>query len=266
MMTLLKDLSLFDTHMHLDYFPDTHPEVIQRALDHGIEGMVTIGTSLGQTPLLKSYADLYSCLYYTVGQHPHEAEGVKDIPFEELKETLIGLKDHPKMIAYGETGLDYYYNHSPKQEQISSFKAHIEASLHRDLPVIVHTRDAQDDTISVLREYKGSGLKGVIHCFSGTQELADFAIDEMDFLISFSGIVTFPKAIEIQNVAAKAPLRSIVIETDSPYLAPIPHRGKQNEPMHVRHVFEKLCFLRPCDAPEVLASSLRDNVKRVFGV
>lgn len=265
-MTLLKDLALFDTHMHLDYFPDTHPEVIQRALDNGIEGMITIGTSLEQTPLLKSYADLYSCLYYTAGLHPHEAEDAKDIPFEELKQTLIELKDHPKMIAYGETGLDYYYNHSPKQEQISSFKAHIEASLHHDLPVIVHTRDAQDDTISVLREYKGSGLKGVIHCFSGTQELADFAIDEMDFLISFSGIVTFPKAIEIQNVAVKAPLRSIVIETDSPYLAPIPHRGKQNEPMHVRHVFEKLCFLRPFDAPEVLASSLRDNVRRVFGV
>ncbi len=265
-MTFLPNLSLFDTHMHLDYFPDTHQDVIKRALDQGIEGMVTIGTSLEQAPLLKSYADLYPCLYYTVGQHPHEAEGLKDIPFEELKQALIDLKDHPKMIAYGETGLDYYYNHSPKEQQILSFKAHIEACLHHDLPVIVHTRDAQDDTISVLREYQGSGLKGVIHCFSGTWELAQFAIEQMDFLISFSGILTFPKAIEIQNVASKAPLRSIVIETDSPYLAPIPHRGKQNEPMHVRHVFEKLCFLRPEDAPESLATSLRSNVKRVFGV
>ncbi len=258
-------IKLFDTHTHLHYFPDNHNEIVARALESGVEGMCTVSTSLDQAALLRSYADLYPEVWYSVGQHPHD---VKDLELTgpQIKQALIALKNHPKMIAYGETGLDYYYNHSPKEEQIISFDAHIEAALDQNLPIIVHTRDAEQDTMEVLAKYKGTGLKGVIHCFSGTQKLADFAIGEMNFLISFSGILTFPKALEIQDVAKSAPLNAIVIETDSPYLAPIPHRGKQNETMHVRHVFDKLCALRAGEDPVHIAKTLRENTTRLFGI
>ena len=251
--------------MHLNYFPDTHQEIVERALENGVEGMCTISTSLDQASLLQSYSDLYPQVWYSVGQHPHDVKDL-DLTGLEIKEKLISLNNHPKMIAYGETGLDYYYHHSPKDAQIISFKAHIEAALEENLPIIVHTRDAQEDTIEVLSLYKGTGLKGVIHCFSGTQKLADFAIQEMNFLISFSGILTFPKALEIQEVAKTSPLNSIVIETDSPYLAPVPHRGKTNETMHVRHVFEKLCALRSDEDPEEISRFLRENTRRLFGI
>jgi TatD DNase family protein len=256
---------LFDTHMHLNYFPDSHGDVVQSALDAGVEKMMTVATSLELTDLLQSYADLYPCVYYSVGQHPHDAKDLT-IEVEGLREKLILLHNHPKMIAYGETGLDYHYNHSPKEIQIASFRAHIEAGITQNLPIIVHTREAEEDTMAILGEYRGQGLRGIIHCFSGTQKLADFSIEQMGFFISFSGIITFPKASEIQEVAAKAPLEFVLIETDSPFLAPVPHRGKQNEPMHVRHVYNKLCALRPGEDPATIAVTLRENTRRLLGV
>lgn len=254
---------LFDTHMHLDYFPDTHADVIKRAIENGVDGFITIGTSLEQAPLLQGYANLYDNLFYSVGQHPHEAE---KLDLTNLTQRLIDLKNHPKMIAYGETGLDYYYNHSPKEAQVNSFRAHIEAAIHHDLPIIVHTREAERETIDILIDYQNKNLRGVIHCFSGTKEFAEFVTQKMGFFISFSGILTFPKALDIQNVARDIPLEYMLIETDSPYLAPIPHRGKQNEPMWVRNVFDKICALRETVQPDVLGAQLRKNVQVLFGV
>ncbi len=252
---------LVDSHCHLD-FPDFENElddVIQRAKGEGVDLMVTICTRVSKFNQVLAIAERFPNIYCSVGIHPHEAEREPAVDVE----TLVKLADHPKVIGIGETGLDYFYMHSDKDAQISSFKTHIGAARETGLPLIVHTRDADADMMSILSsEYEAGAFPGLIHCFSSGTELAKCVLD-LNFSLAFSGIVTFKKAEEIQAVAQSAPDDRILVETDSPYLAPIPKRGKRNEPSYVRHTAAKLAELRGV-SPEQIAQATTDNFYRLF--
>lgn len=241
---------LIDSHCHLDYDPMAQDiEVtLKRAYDKGVKAFLTIGTELSKIPVLTAIAENQQNVFATLGVHPHEAQ--KTLPEKELLHTLIHESRHPKMVGFGETGLDYYYTHSPKEDQQRSFKAHIEAAIDCDLPLIVHTRDAEEDTIHMLKTIGQGIARGVIHCFSGSAWLRDQAL-ELGFYISVSGIVTFRKAEEIREVLKDVPLDSLLVETDSPYLAPEPYRGKPNEPAFVVEVAKKLAEIKDVPYDEI---------------
>lgn len=237
---------LIDSHCHLN-FPDFAPDlekVISRAKENGIGLMLTINTRLEEAADLQAIADHYSEVYCTVGVHPHDAtQYVKGYEGESLTSQIIKLAQHSKVIGIGETGLDYYYNKSPREDQISSFQDHILASIKLDLPLIIHTRDADEDTISCLKETGKGYAKGVFHCFSGSAALAREAL-ELGFYISFSGIVTFKNAEGLRQIVQDTPLDRILVETDAPFLTPVPHRGKRNEPAFTRYTAELLANLK----------------------
>jgi TatD DNase family protein len=252
---------LVDSHCHLD-FPEFAPEldaVVARARDAGVGVCVSIGTKLKNFAAVRAVAERFDNVWCSVGIHPHEAE-------QELLESaqpLIAAAQHPKVVGIGETGLDYYYEHSPRAQQIANFRAHIEAARRTGLPVIVHTRDADDDTIAVLREEMAAApFTGLIHCFTGTKRLADAALD-LGFCISVSGIATFKKSDELRAVLKDVPLDRLLVETDAPYLAPMPHRGKRNEPAFVAYTAAALAALKGVSAEE-LASVTTENFFRLF--
>lgn len=234
---------LIDSHCHLDYEPLSADveRTLQRAQGVGVKGFLTIGTDLSKIPLLAAIAEAHEAVFATLGVHPHEAQ--KTLPEKELFEVLVKEAKHPKMVGFGETGLDYYYTHSPKPDQQAAFKAHIEAALACDLPLIVHTRDAEEDTIELLKTIGQGKARGVIHCFSGSAWLRDQAL-ELGFYISASGIVTFKKAENIRTVLKDVPLDRLLVETDSPFLAPEPYRGKPNEPAYVVETAKVLATLK----------------------
>lgn len=252
---------LVDSHCHLD-FPEFAPEldaVLARAREAGVGAFLTIGTELARFARVREVAEAAPDVYCSVGVHPHEAE----------KEPLAGpdvlLKEslHPKVVAFGETGLDFYYNHSPRDRQIADFRVHIAAAREADLPLVVHTRDAEDETIAILREELGKGaFRGLIHCFTGTEMLARGALD-LGFHISVSGIATFKKADALRAVLKDVPLDRLLVETDAPYLAPLPYRGKRNEPAFVVHTAAMLAELKGVSA-EALADATTENFFRLF--
>jgi TatD DNase family protein len=240
---------LVDSHCHLD-FPEFAPEldaVVQRASDAGVKVCVSIGTTLAKFPSVRAIAERFENVWCSVGIHPHEAQ-------HELLDTPAALVDaakHPKVIGIGETGLDYYYEHSPRPQQIANFRSHIDAARQSRLPVIVHTRDADDDTIRVLEEEMAAKpFTGLIHCFTGTQRLADAAL-ALGMSISVSGIATFKKSDELRAVLKTVPLERLLVETDAPYLAPMPYRGKRNEPAFVAHTAALLAGLKDVSAEEL---------------
>jgi TatD DNase family protein len=194
----------------------------------------------------------------TVGTHPHHAQDELDVTAAQL----VALTKNEKVAGIGETGLDYYYEHSPPPEQQQIFARHIEAALETDLPLIIHTRDADEDTVRIMRDAGQGKARGVMHCFSGGRELAEKSL-ELGFYISFSGIVTFKKAEELREVVKHVPLDRILVETDSPYLAPIPHRGKRNEPAFVVHTARQVAELKGI-SPEELAKRTTENFFRLF--
>jgi TatD DNase family protein len=252
---------LVDSHCHLD-FPEFAPEldaVVQRANDAGVTVCVSIGTTLAKFPSVRAIAERFANVWCSVGIHPHEAQ-------HELLDTpaaLVVAAKHPKVVGIGETGLDYYYEHSPRQQQIANFRAHIAAARQTGLPVIVHTRDADDETIKVLEEEMAAApFTGLIHCFTGTQRLADAAL-ALGMSISVSGIATFKKSDELRAVLKTVPLDRLLVETDAPYLAPTPHRGKRNEPAFVAHTAAALATLKGVSADE-LARATTDNFFRLF--
>ena len=252
---------LVDSHCHLDYIAADGDlgEVLERARRAGVGCMVTISTKLSTWPQVHEIAAAHPGVYCSVGVHPHEAaeEGVEN-PAE-----LIRLAAAPEVVGIGETGLDYFYEHSPREAQRTSFRAHIAASRETGLPLIVHSRDADEETIDILREEQAVGaFPGVIHCFSTGAALAQAAL-EMGFYISLAGIVTFKRAEELREAVADIPLERLLVETDSPYLAPIPKRGKRNEPAFVVHTAEKLAELKGV-AVETLAATTSDNFFRLF--
>lgn len=253
---------LVDSHCHLD-FPDFAAErddVIARARTAGVGTMLTISTKLSTFEAVRAVAERYDDVYCSVGVHPHEAdreEGAADAA------GLIALTKHPRVVGLGETGLDYYYGHSSRENQRAAFRAHLQASRETGLPVIVHSRDAEDDTMELLEaEAEKGGLTGLIHCFTGTRKLADFAVG-IGFCVSFSGIVTFKNAEDLRETAKALPLDRILVETDAPYLAPIPNRGKRNEPAFVTYTAALLAKLRGVEADEI-ARATTDNFFRLF--
>lgn len=251
-----------DSHCHLD-FPEFAPELdaaVARARDAGVEHMVTISTRLSTFPRVRAIAESFTEVSCTVGVHPHEAakEGATATP-----EQLIALAQNKKVVGIGETGLDFYYDHSPRDAQEHCFRAHIAAARKTGLPLIVHTRDAEAATGRVLQEEMAKGpFTGLIHCFTATGEFADLAL-ELGFCISFSGILTFKKAEALRAVAARVPLERLLIETDAPYLAPVPHRGKRNEPAFVAHTAAAIAELRGMTA-EALGAATTANFHRLF--
>lgn len=231
---------LVDSHCHLNFpeFAKDLPEVIQRAHNIGVGTMVTINTRLDEALDLQKITDTYDNIFCTVGVHPHEAAAYAS---PDLMQKIMDLAQHPKVIGIGETGLDYFYNNSPKNDQIDSFGQHLMASIQLNLPVIIHTREADEDTLACLKKFPLA--KGVFHCFSGSEALAKQALD-LGFYISFSGILTFKKAEDLRQIAKFVPLDRILVETDAPFLAPIPHRGKRNEPAFTVHTAETLAELK----------------------
>ena len=252
---------LIDSHCHLD-FPDFGPEldaVVARARQAGVGAMLTIGTKLRAFEGVRRIAERYDDIWCTVGIHPHEAA---EEPIEEAT-ALIEHAKHPRVVGIGEAGLDYYYEHSPKDDQIRNFRAHIEAARQTGLPLIVHARDADDDLCQILEEESGKGaFPGLIHCFSSTAKLACTALD-LGMMISLSGIVTFKNAGELRAIAANVPLDRLLVETDAPYLAPMPHRGKRNEPAFVAHTAAAVAKLKNVEIDR-LADATTDNFFRLF--
>jgi TatD DNase family protein len=252
---------LVDSHCHLD-FPDYAgkvDEVLARARAAGVTVCISIGTELKRFPGVKAVAEAHADVWCSVGVHPHESE--KELLDDEA--ALVAEAAHPKVVGIGETGLDYYYEHSPRQPQQANFRSHIAAARRTGLPVIVHTRDAEDDTIAILREEMAKGpFTGLIHCFTGTRKLADAAL-EMGLYISVSGIATFKNSIALREVIKNVPLDRLLVETDAPYLAPVPHRGKTNEPAFVVHTAAMLAELKEVRETE-LAAATTENFFRLF--
>jgi len=252
---------LVDSHCHLD-FPELAVEqdaVVARARAAGVGHMLTIGTHITRFERVRAVAEKYADISCTVGIHPHEAgtEPVVDVARLKL------LAEHPKVVAFGETGLDFFYEHSPRAAQETSFRTHIAAAREAQLPIVIHTRDADDEMSKILTEEMEKGaFSGVIHCFSSGPQLADLAV-KLGLYISLSGIVTFKKAEELRATAKTVPLDRLLVETDSPYLAPIPHRGKRNEPAFVAHTAVTVAQIKSVPLAELEAQTTA-NFFRLF--
>ncbi len=252
---------LIDSHCHLDYLARDGDleEIVGRARRAGVSAMVTICTKLSEFDIVRNIARRFPEVSCSVGVHPHEAaEEGQDTP-----DRLCALADQPEVVGIGETGLDYFYEHSPREAQQRSFRSHIAAARQTGLPLIVHTRDADADTVAILREEAGQGaFDGVIHCFTAGPELAEAAL-ELGFYIGVSGIMTFKKAEELRETLRLVPLERLLVETDAPYLAPVPQRGKQNEPAFVVHTAAALAELKAVKADE-LAAVTSENFYTLF--
>lgn len=251
---------IVDSHCHLNFpqFDGQLENVFKNAFDHGVTHFLTVNTCLKEYPVLQKITQNYPFVYCSAGVHPHDAKDYTDPYFE-----LIAALQDEKTIAVGETGLDYYYNNSPKEDQKRSFIAHIEASKATKKPLIIHTRDADQDTKDILCVDKGK-ISGVFHCFSGDLDLAKFALD-LGFYVSFSGIITFKKAQTLLDVVQYVPLDRMLVETDSPFLTPIPHRGKPNEPAFTKYVVEKVAEVKNIASEDVARQTTR-NFQDLFKV
>ena len=252
---------LIDSHCHLDYLARDGDldDVIARARAAGVGTMITICTKLSEFEGVRAIAERYDDIYCSVGVHPHEADAEGQGDTERLRT----LADHPKVVGIGETGLDYYYEHAPREQQRSSFRAHIAAARETGLPLIVHSREADDDTAAILQEEHGQGAyPGVIHCFTAGPALARTAL-ALGLYISISGIVTFRKAEELRDIVRDIPLDRLLIETDAPYLAPEPKRGKRNEPAYVAHTATAVAKIKNISTKE-LTRVTGENTRRLF--
>ena len=256
-------MDLVDSHAHIDFpqFAEDRDAVLERARVAGVNTILAIGIGPGpqQLDAAMPYVEAHDWIYTTVGVHPHEA---KELTRAHL-DTLARLARHPKVIAWGEIGLDYYYDHSPRDVQRRVFREQMELAHATKLPIVIHCRDAWPDCLDMLEQgWKPTGLRGILHCFTSTLEDAKRGID-MGFMVSFTGNLTYPKAQNIRDVAKALPLENILIETDSPYLAPQPYRGKRNEPAYVLEVAKVLASVRDLGADEVAARTA-ENFRRFF--
>jgi TatD DNase family protein len=252
---------LIDSHCHLDYFTTEElPSVLARAEAAGVGEMVTIGTRLPQAPQSRALAEDHPNVWYTVGVHPHHAA---EAPVPE-PEAIAALTAHPKAIGIGESGLDYFYDKAPRPVQQDNFRAHIRAAQLTGLPLAIHARDADADIARILREERDTGgnFAFLLHCFSSGRALAEAAVEQGGY-VSFSGILTFPKSTELREIARDLPADRLLVETDAPYLAPVPLRGKRNEPALVAHTARVLAETRGLE-PEALAELTTANFRRLF--
>ncbi len=252
---------LVDTHCHLDYFTETEIEdIVARARAAGVGRLVTIGTRFHQAETVKQLAERFPDVWGTVGIHPHNA-GEGELPSVE---DLIAQADHPRIIGIGETGLDYFYDKAPREAQQENFRRHIRVCQATQLPLAIHARQADDDVATMLEEEtaRGGAFPFLLHCFSSGRQLAERAVKLGGFL-SFSGILTFPKSPEIREIARDIPADRLLVETDSPYLAPVPLRGKRCEPAYVAHTAKVLAEVRGMTQAEVEALTTA-NFFRLF--
>ena len=253
---------LVDSHCHLDYFtqPGEQEEVISRAMAGGVSEMVTIGVTLAQSREIIQIAERFDNVWACVGVHPNHAADV--LPVVEPDE-LANLASHPKVIGIGESGLDYFYDKAPKDVQARNFRANIRAARIAGLPVCIHARDADEDIIEILREEREGGhFDFLLHCFSSSRQLAEAAI-ELGGYFSFSGLLTFPKGDAVREVAALVPEDRLLVETDSPYLAPTPYRGKRNEPAYTAYTAQRLAEIRGMSEVDIATLTTR-NFRMLF--
>ncbi|MFZ2197225.1 MAG: TatD family hydrolase, partial [Thermodesulfovibrionales bacterium] len=253
-------LSIIDTHCHLDMkqFDPDRKEVIERARAAGIEAMITVGSDLKGTVSAMKLSSQYDFIYASIGIHPHDAKDFNDDIYRQLKEWTNATR----VVAIGETGLDYHYDHSPRQVQRDVFEKHLRLAEETGLPVIIHSREAQKDTIEILRK---SGInRGVLHCFSGDMEMAE-QVMSMGFYISVAGPVTFKKTRELKEIAGGIPDDYLLVETDAPYLSPEPFRGRRNEPAFIIETLKQIADLRKVSL-EDMARITSLNAKRLFGI
>jgi TatD DNase family protein len=257
-------VTLVDSHCHLDdkQFDEDRDETVQRALDAGVTTMIAIGTGEGPPDLEAGIrlADRYPAMFCTAGIHPEHAPKAAVDGYQHLQEAL----QHPKCVAVGEIGLDYYWKPFDADLQKSVFLRQLQIAAESRKPVVIHTRDAWDDTVGMLREHWApTGLPCIMHCFSGGPDQAR-QVAALGFYVSFAGILTYPKAVELREAAKVVPLQQLLVETDAPYLAPVPHRGKRNEPGHVVHTARRLAELRG-ESEAVVFEALTVNARRIIG-
>ena len=251
---------MIDSHCHLDHEPlfENIDDILKRSKDVGIEKLLTICTTFESFKKIKYLVEKDDIIYGTYGIHPHEAK--KDKVTSDL--IINEIKQNNKIIGIGETGLDFYYNHSDKTDQIRSFEEHIKASLELKIPLIIHSRNAEPETLEIFKKYKNYNLKILMHCFTGTKKFAQDLLN-FDAYFSASGIITFKNSHELQETFKSIPLKKILIETDSPYLAPVPNRGKKNEPSFVRYTAEKLAEIKKISKFELIKITT-SNFNKLF--
>ncbi len=252
---------LVDSHCHIDFndFEEDIEEIIQRMKESGVTAALNAGNGLEDFKNQLNLSEKYPFIYTAVGVHPHNADEYPDITAADL----IAETHHKKVVGIGECGLDYYYDYSAKDNQIRLFKEHVKAAQETGLPLIIHTRSADEDTITILDEmYKQKPFSGEIHCFSSSKELADFALS-IGFYISASGIITFNKSGDLRDIFATIPNERLLVETDSPFLAPIPLRGHRNEPANVKYVAEKLAQIKDMSFEDI-AELTSHNFYKLF--
>jgi|TARA_B110000037_G_scaffold188833_1_gene220596 TatD DNase family protein len=251
---------MIDSHCHLDHEPlhKNLNDIIKRSKETGISKLLTICTTFDSFENIKNIVEIDQMIYGTYGIHPHETENN-----QVDKQTIIKcVNENKKIIGIGETGLDFFYNNSDKIRQITSFKTHIEAAIELNKPIIIHSRNAEKDTFEILSSYNNENLKILMHCFTGTLEFSKKLLT-LGAFFSASGIITFKNSIVLQNTFKTIPLEKLLIETDSPFLAPIPMRGKKNEPSFIKYTLEKLSTLKETTA-EKLSKTTTDNFNKLF--
>ncbi|WP_099867765.1 TatD family hydrolase [Pararhizobium haloflavum] len=252
---------LVDSHCHLDFpdFAEERDEIVSRARASGVTRLVTISTRVRRFADILAIAERYDNVYCSVGTHPHNAAEEAGIEAEEL----IALSQHPKVVAIGEAGLDYHYDKAPRELQAKGFRTHIAAARATGLPLVIHARDADDDVAAILEEETGRGpFPFILHCFSAGRHLAEKGV-ELGGYVSFSGILTFKKSDELRAIARDVPMNRLLVETDAPYLAPTPHRGRRNEPSYVVHTAKVLADTLGISEAE-MARQTTGNVERLF--
>lgn len=255
---------LIDSHVHLDdpRYDHDRDEVFRRARAAGVEALITIGCDLATSRSAVALAEAYPPVFAAIGVHPHASKEM----LEDWYEAFRSLSQRPKVVAYGEIGLDYHYDHSPREVQRQRFREQIQLARELRLPLVIHTREAQEDTVTILREEGAADVGGVFHCFSGDAWLARDALD-LGFYLSFSGILTFNNATTLREIVKTVPLDRILVETDCPYLTPVPRRGMRNEPAFVQHVAQTLAkVLTDSQSFESIARATVQNTKRLFKI
>jgi TatD DNase family protein len=253
---------LIDTHAHLDMdeFKQDIEEVLERALNGGVSRIITVGIDIPSSLKALELANRYDFIYSSIGYHPHNADGLDTSGLEELS----GLANESKVVAWGEIGLDFFRRHSTPEKQIAAFEQQLDIAFQYNLPVIIHDRDAHDEIYAILNKKKDKNSKGVIHCFSGDYDLA-MALIDIGYYISITGTVTYSKAVKVQEVASRIPIDRLLVETDAPFLAPVPKRGKRNEPLFVNYTARKIAQLRGMDFEE-FSLKTSENARRLFGI
>ncbi|MDO9443629.1 MAG: TatD family hydrolase [Beijerinckiaceae bacterium] len=252
---------LIDSHCHLD-FPEFAPErdaIVARAKEAGVGRLITISTHVARYETYRAIADAYDNVWFTVGTHPHQAHEEPDVSIEEL----VSLSRHPRCVGIGEAGLDYHYDRSPRDVAARVFRRHIAAARETGLPLVIHARDADDDVARILRKEMGKGtFKALLHCFTASRALAETGLD-LGLYVSFSGVLTFKNSQELRDIARDVPMDRLLVETDAPFLAPVPNRGKRNEPAFVAATAAVLAEVKGV-TPDAMATATTENALRLF--